>query len=79
MSVERISVQAALDCETCGVTRKLRYVTEWRAVQAVEEIRTKYQGLDDGRPLPRRAYACRYCGGWHITSKPHYEERPHEH
>jgi hypothetical protein len=44
----------------CGPTRKKRYKSHEDAVAHGAEI---FGGNF-------RAYVCRYCGGWHLTTKP---------
>jgi hypothetical protein len=68
--IERITVQAALDAEVCGVTRKQRYTSRARAERAIAEIRENHASeRRRRRPLPCRCYPCDRCGGWHITSR----------
>ncbi len=47
---------------------KLRYATQDRANRAAEAI-TVHNALQHGEARVCRAYWCRDCSGWHITSK----------
>jgi hypothetical protein len=54
--------------ETCPVTGKVRYGRKIRALLAVvkiEEVGPK----EMGGAIPKRAYRCPHCRGWHLTSQ----------
>lgn len=46
---------------------KERFNTEYHAAQAIESIQAAVMGE---HRAPKRAYACRLCFGWHLTSQP---------
>ena len=58
-------------CPECG-RQKILFETEKKALNFIkfnsEEIEE-----ESGR-APIRAYYCEFCGGWHVTSSPHYSE-----
>jgi len=45
---------------------KKRFPSRALALQRLHEINTKGEQKDT---MPLRAYYCRECGGWHLTSK----------
>jgi hypothetical protein len=47
------------------VCRKRRYVERGAAVSDMLGIQAEH----GKRGLPRRAYQCEFCGGWHLTSR----------
>lgn len=48
------------------VCTKHRYASEAQANDALRQINLE----TDGRTKPKRAYACFFCMGWHVTSEP---------
>lgn len=52
-------------CEQSG--RKVRYRTRKRALGSLNALR----GPNSTTPTkPTAVYKCRYCKGWHLTSRP---------
>lgn len=53
----------------CGtmVCVKIRYATREAADLELKMVRAMFTG---GHRIPTRAYACRHCHGWHLTSQP---------
>lgn len=50
----------------CGFAKKYSYPNLDRALEDIESWRV----LNNSTKLPKRAYRCFACRGWHTTSKP---------
>ena len=48
-------------------TGKRRYPSEYAAKEEIERLRTGFKG--DPEKRPRSFYACRFCSGFHVSSK----------
>jgi hypothetical protein len=46
--------------DICGPTRKRIFKSHENALEFIGSV--------DGNQL-KRAYSCKYCGGWHVTSQ----------
>lgn len=55
----------------CVVTGKIRYTTMFKAEQQMAYL-IVHGGM---RQVPRRAYLCDHCSGYHLTSKERKENR----
>lgn len=51
-------------------TGKTRYRTERIAKAVLTDCLIKQAFNERTKRRERRAYECRFCGGWHLTSKP---------
>lgn len=60
-------VQGRRPVVTCPKTNKIIFATESIAKGELRRIRN----LPQTNKKPVRVYECEYCGGWHLTSKPH--------
>lgn len=60
----------------CKITNKTRYATKGDAQKALENIKNSIYHKKDGKrnkhrqgkPAQKRAYPCKECKGWHLTS-----------
>ena len=50
-------------------TGKVRYADDVQASIALERVRAARLERPDDQPPERIFYACRYCDGWHLTSR----------
>jgi hypothetical protein len=55
----------------CGVQDKTRFPTERVANKALDRMwrRAVRSGSMTGTKMPCRAYPCKVCKGWHLTSQ----------
>lgn len=42
---------------------------------AHEKLNDARKARHPGKKIPKRAYYCEECGGWHLTSMAHYGKR----
>jgi hypothetical protein len=72
--IRRNDIQARF-LDLCGVTRKICYGTERRALRALQAFaeervaRAMKAGLPEPRRVESRVYTCPHCGMWHTTSQ----------
>jgi predicted RNA-binding Zn-ribbon protein involved in translation (DUF1610 family) len=72
------SAEAAYECRFCGwfhigpkemceVTGKRTFLSERAAIDYVERAWTHGRWTNRHGRMPRRAYQCEHCHGWHLT------------
>lgn len=57
---------------TCPITGKTRFKDQARAQRRLEQIADH----PSSGPKPVRAYPCRGCSGWHLSSQPTLRPTP---
>lgn len=55
--------------ETAAECGKRPYESRELAIEAIVEIRRRKVASRNFRKLPQRAYFCRTCDAWHVTSR----------